>query len=113
MPGKFVISLTCAKNDTDKATVAFVVANAAVASDKKTLVFLSIRSAVPFIVQLPRTRICASRAPEKSVETPLATTTSKNWLVPGALKASSLLPLPANSIVPAVETKLPVFLKLL
>src|SRR5260370_35149572 len=42
MPGKFVISLTCAKNDTDKATVAFVVANAAVASDKKTLVFLSI-----------------------------------------------------------------------
>jgi uncharacterized protein len=42
MPGKFVISLTSAKNDTDKATVAFVVANAAVASDKKTMVFLSI-----------------------------------------------------------------------
>jgi uncharacterized protein len=42
MPGKFVVSLTCAKNDADKATVAFVVANAAVASDKKTLVFLSI-----------------------------------------------------------------------
>ena len=42
MPGKFVVSLTCAKNDTDKATVAFVVANAAVASDKKTMVFLSI-----------------------------------------------------------------------
>jgi len=41
MSGKFVISLTCAKNDTDKATVAFVVANAAVASDKKTVVFLS------------------------------------------------------------------------
>ena len=42
MPGKFVVSLTCAKNDADKATVAFVVANAAVASDKQTLVFLSI-----------------------------------------------------------------------
>src|SRR6202048_5263144 len=42
MPGKFVVSLSCAKNDTDKATVAFVVANAAVASDKNTLVFLSI-----------------------------------------------------------------------
>jgi predicted peroxiredoxin len=42
MPGKFVVSLTHAKNDTDKATVAFVVANAAVASDKDTLVFLSI-----------------------------------------------------------------------
>ncbi|HUA55242.1 MAG TPA: DsrE family protein [Candidatus Sulfotelmatobacter sp.] len=42
MAGKFVVSLTCAKDNTDKATVAFVVANAAVASDKKTLVFLSI-----------------------------------------------------------------------
>lgn len=41
MAGKFCISLTSAKNDTDKATVAFVVANAAVASDKDTLVFLS------------------------------------------------------------------------
>ncbi|MCB9882779.1 MAG: DsrE family protein [Planctomycetes bacterium] len=38
---KFCISLTYAKNDADKATVAFVVANAAVASDKDTLVFLS------------------------------------------------------------------------
>ena len=42
MPGKFVISLTHGLNDTDKATVAFVVANAAVASDKDTVVFLSI-----------------------------------------------------------------------
>lgn len=42
MPGKFVVSLTHAQNDPDKATVAFVVANAAVASDKETLVFLSI-----------------------------------------------------------------------
>jgi predicted peroxiredoxin len=41
MPGKFVVSLTCAKENTDKATVAFVVANAAVASDKQTVVFLS------------------------------------------------------------------------
>lgn len=39
---KFCISLTCSKNDTDKATVAFVVANAAVASERDTLVFLSI-----------------------------------------------------------------------
>jgi predicted peroxiredoxin len=42
MSGKFVISLTCAKDDTDRATVAFVVANAAVASDKEVVVFLNI-----------------------------------------------------------------------
>ncbi|MBI3817116.1 MAG: DsrE family protein [Planctomycetes bacterium] len=42
MPGKFCVSLACAKDNTDKATVAFVVANAAVASDKETMVFLSI-----------------------------------------------------------------------
>ena len=41
MAGKFCVSLTCAKNDTDKATIAFVIANAAVASDKETMVFLS------------------------------------------------------------------------
>lgn len=38
---KFCVSLTCAKDNTDKATVAFVVANAAAASDKETMVFLS------------------------------------------------------------------------
>ena len=38
---KFCVSLTFAKNDSDKATVAFVVANAAVASDQETIVFLS------------------------------------------------------------------------
>ena len=42
MAGKFCISLTCGKDNTDKATVAFVVANAAVASDKDTVVFLNI-----------------------------------------------------------------------
>ena len=42
MPGRFCVSLTCAKDNTDKATVAFVVANAAVASDKETLVFLNV-----------------------------------------------------------------------
>lgn len=42
MPGKFCVSLTCAKDNTDKATVAFVVANAAAASDKEALVFLSV-----------------------------------------------------------------------
>lgn len=41
MSGKFCVSLTSAKNDTDKATVAFVVANAALASNQETLVFLS------------------------------------------------------------------------
>jgi predicted peroxiredoxin len=41
MAGKFCVSLTCSTNDPDKATVAFVVANAAVASDKQTMVFLS------------------------------------------------------------------------
>lgn len=42
MSGKFVVSITCATDNTDKATVGFVVANAAVASDKETVVFLSI-----------------------------------------------------------------------
>ena len=41
MPGNLCVSLTYAKNDTDKATVAFVIANAAVGSEQETLVFLS------------------------------------------------------------------------
>lgn len=40
--GKYVVSITCAKDNTDRATVGFVVANAAVASEKDTVVFLSI-----------------------------------------------------------------------
>jgi uncharacterized protein len=40
--GKFCINLTHGKNDTDRATVAFVLANAAAGSGKETLVFLSI-----------------------------------------------------------------------
>ena len=40
MAGKFCVTLTYAKNDTDKATVAFVIANAALGSDKDTMVFL-------------------------------------------------------------------------
>ncbi len=39
--GKFVVSLTAAKNDTDKATVAFVIANADIVSGQETIVFLS------------------------------------------------------------------------
>ena len=38
---KFMVSLTNAKNDTDRTTVAFVVANASVASGQETVVFLS------------------------------------------------------------------------
>ena len=41
MAGKLCVSITSAKNDTDKATVGFVVANAAAASAQETLVFLS------------------------------------------------------------------------
>ena len=41
MANRFCVSLSCAKDNTDKATVAFVVANAAVASDQETVVFLS------------------------------------------------------------------------
>jgi len=41
MPGKFCVSLTQAAGDPDRATVAFVVANAAVGSDQETVVFLS------------------------------------------------------------------------
>jgi len=42
MSNKFCVSLTCSKDNTDKATVAFVIAGAAAASEKETLVFLSI-----------------------------------------------------------------------
>jgi predicted peroxiredoxin len=40
--GKFCVSLSCSKDNSDKATVAFVIANAAAASNQQTLVFLSI-----------------------------------------------------------------------
>jgi len=42
MANRFCVNLTHAKDDPDRATVAFVLANAAVASGKETLVFLSI-----------------------------------------------------------------------
>jgi len=42
MSGKLCVSITHSRNDLDKATVGFVVANAAVASGQDTLVFLSI-----------------------------------------------------------------------
>lgn len=41
MAGKFCVSLTCAKDDPDRATVGFVVANAALGSEQETIVFLS------------------------------------------------------------------------
>jgi predicted peroxiredoxin len=42
---KILVSITSARNDTDKATVGFVVANAAVASSQETTVFLSTEAA--------------------------------------------------------------------
>jgi len=42
MASKFCVNLTHAKDDPDRSTVAFVLANAAVGSGKETLVFLSI-----------------------------------------------------------------------
>ena len=41
MANRFCVNLTCAKDNPDKATVAFVLANAALGSGKETLVFLS------------------------------------------------------------------------
>ena len=41
MPGKFCVNLTRSLDDPDRATVGFVVANAALGSDQETLVFLS------------------------------------------------------------------------
>jgi uncharacterized protein len=41
MSNKFCVSITCCRNDHDKVTVGFVVANAAVGSEKETVVFLS------------------------------------------------------------------------
>ena len=45
MAGKFLVSLTNAKNDPDKATVGFVVANAAGASGQETVIFLNVEGA--------------------------------------------------------------------
>jgi predicted peroxiredoxin len=42
MPGRFCVNLSCAKDNPDKATVGFVIANAALGSDKETMVFLSV-----------------------------------------------------------------------
>ncbi len=42
MANKFCVNLTCAKDNPDKATVAFVLANAALGSGKETVVFLSV-----------------------------------------------------------------------
>ena len=42
MSNKFCVNLTHAKDNADKATVAFVIANAALGSGKETLVFLSV-----------------------------------------------------------------------
>lgn len=42
MSKKLVVSITNAGNDPDRATVGFVVANAAVASGQETVVFLSV-----------------------------------------------------------------------
>ena len=42
MSGKLCVSISFGKDNTDKATVGFVVANAAVGSGKETVVFLSI-----------------------------------------------------------------------
>lgn len=41
MAGKFCVSLSHAKDNADKATVAFVIAGAAVGSEQETMVFLS------------------------------------------------------------------------
>ncbi|MDQ0339843.1 putative peroxiredoxin [Caldalkalibacillus uzonensis] len=45
MSKKLVVSVTHAHNDPDKATVAFVVANASVASGQETVVFLNVEGA--------------------------------------------------------------------
>jgi predicted peroxiredoxin len=44
MANRFCVSLTHAKDNTDKTTVAFVVANAALGSGKETMVFLSVEA---------------------------------------------------------------------
>jgi uncharacterized protein len=44
MANRFCVNLTHAKDNADKATVAFVIANAAVGSGKETLVFLSVEA---------------------------------------------------------------------
>jgi uncharacterized protein len=42
MPNKFCVNLTHSTDNTDKATVGFVLANAALGSGKETMVFLSV-----------------------------------------------------------------------
>ena len=42
MPGKFCVSITSCRDNEDRVTVGFVVANAALGSEKETMVFLSV-----------------------------------------------------------------------
>ena len=42
MTNKFCTTLTCSKDNTDRATMAFVTANAAVACEQEALVFLTV-----------------------------------------------------------------------
>jgi predicted peroxiredoxin len=42
MAGKFCVSLSRAKDDTDRATVGFVIANAALGCEQETMVFLNV-----------------------------------------------------------------------
>ncbi|HKM82674.1 MAG TPA: DsrE family protein [Terriglobia bacterium] len=42
MPDRFCVSITCSKDNCDRATVGFAMAGAAVASGKDTMVFLSV-----------------------------------------------------------------------
>lgn len=44
MPGSFCVSITSSKDNADKATIGFAMANAARASDKDTMVFLSVEA---------------------------------------------------------------------
>ena len=65
MAGQFCVSLTHSKDNTDKATVAFVIANAGVGSDQDTLVFLStegVRLAVNgYAADIHEGRLCAAQ----------------------------------------------------
>ena len=62
MADKFCVNLTCAKDNPDKATVAFVIANAAAGSGKETLVFLSIE-ADPLLRRATRTTSAKRASP--------------------------------------------------
>lgn len=87
---KFCVSLSCSNNDTDKATVAFVVANAAAASEKETVVFLSVEGVRLGVQGLAETIHESGFAPLKDLMSNFVKAGGKIWVCSPCFKKRAL-----------------------